>query len=320
MDTARPVSEQASGRYAYAAESATATVSPQGLVTGWSEGARRLLGYDAPEVVGRPAGELLDAYDVRDGRWERGGHATAVLRHREGHLVRLTLRWSPSLGAEGEVRAYVVTAAEAGAGRPMVEWSHRQSPLAMATFTRGPDGWRLDPALSGDPPGEAAEEGFLRLVQQVADEERPMRYERTTPGPFSSRQQAWITEMWPVREPATGEVCGVGTATFDSSEEHWARQRLALLNEAGSRIGSTLNVTRTAQELADLAVPRLADFVSVDLLDSVLRGQEPAPGPLPTTVALRRAAHQSTHEGVPEAAVPLGGLDSYPRTPRPRGR
>ncbi|UUU24042.1 ATP-binding SpoIIE family protein phosphatase [Streptomyces sp. DSM 40750] len=323
MDTARPVSEQASGHYAYAAETATATVSPQGLVTGWSEGARRLLGYGAAEVVGRAAGELLDAYDMRDGRWERGGSGTAVLRHRDGHLVHVSLHGSPSLGADGEVRAYVVTAtatadaatadaAGAGAGRPMVAWSHRQSPLAMATFTRAAEGWRLDAALSGDPPGEADEEGFLRLVQQVADEGRPMRYERTSPGPSSSRQQAWITEMWPVREPATGEVCAVGTATFDNSEEHWARQRLALLNEAGSRIGSTLNVTRTAQELADLAVPRLADFVSVDLLDSVLRGQEPTPGPLDTTVALRRAAHQSTYEGVPEAAVALGGLDSYP--------
>ncbi|WP_256965632.1 ATP-binding SpoIIE family protein phosphatase, partial [Streptomyces griseiscabiei] len=78
------------------------------------------------------------------------------------------------------------------------------------------------------------------------------------------------------------------------------------------RIGSTLDVMRTAQELADLAVPRLADFVSVDLLDSVLRGREPVPGPLDTAVALRRAAHQSTYEGVPEAAVPLGGIDSYP--------
>jgi len=121
-------------------------------------------------------------------------------------------------------------------------------------------------------------------------------------------------ELWPVRDPATGEVIGVGTAAFDSSGQHSARQRLALLQEAGTRIGTTLNVTRTAKELADLAVPRLADFVSVDLLDSVLRGEEPVPGPVDATVVLRRVAHQSSAEGegVPEAAIDLGGIDAYP--------
>ncbi|WP_200305204.1 ATP-binding SpoIIE family protein phosphatase [Streptomyces adelaidensis] len=344
MDNRKPVSQQAPSHYAYSSGAATATISPEGIVTGWSEGARRLLGYGAGDVLGRAAAELIDSYDAYDARGslsEWGGGGPVVLRHRDGHLVQVALRCSPSLGADGGTRAFVVTATAAGEdaaaadvaaavdatdvapaepGRPtpvpmstpMVEWSHAQSPLAMSMFTRGPQGWRPEPDLSGDLPGEAAEEGFLRLVERVADEGAPMRHERTAPGLFSSRQQAWITEMWPVRDPATGEVCAVGTATFDNSEEHWARQRLALLNEAGTRIGSTLNVTRTAQELADLAVPRLADFVSVDLLDSVLRGQEPAAGPLDTTVALRRAAHQSTHEGAPEAAVPLGGLDAYP--------
>jgi serine phosphatase RsbU (regulator of sigma subunit)/PAS domain-containing protein/anti-sigma regulatory factor (Ser/Thr protein kinase) len=54
-----------------------------------------------------------------------------------------------------------------------------------------------------------------------------------------------------------------------------ARGRLQLLYEAGVRIGTTLDVGRTAQELADVTVPRFADFVTVDLLDPVLRGWEP---------------------------------------------
>ncbi|WP_131747640.1 SpoIIE family protein phosphatase [Frankia sp. Cppng1_Ct_nod] len=54
-----------------------------------------------------------------------------------------------------------------------------------------------------------------------------------------------------------------------------ARQRLGLLYEASVRIGTTLDVTRTAEELAEVAVPRFADFVAVDLPDSVLRGDEP---------------------------------------------
>jgi serine phosphatase RsbU (regulator of sigma subunit) len=55
-----------------------------------------------------------------------------------------------------------------------------------------------------------------------------------------------------------------------------ARQRLELLSEASSRIGTTLDVPRTARELAEMAVPRLADFVTIDLSEAVLRGEESA--------------------------------------------
>ncbi|MFE7584642.1 SpoIIE family protein phosphatase [Streptomyces gardneri] len=54
------------------------------------------------------------------------------------------------------------------------------------------------------------------------------------------------------------------------------RGRLAWLNSAGSRIGTTLDLERTAQELAEFTVPRLADGAAVDILESVLRGDEGA--------------------------------------------
>ncbi|MGW1024920.1 SpoIIE family protein phosphatase [Streptomyces sp. NPDC002577] len=55
-----------------------------------------------------------------------------------------------------------------------------------------------------------------------------------------------------------------------------ARRRLELLSEASTRIGTTLDVRRTAQELAETAVPRLADFVTIDLPEAVLHGDEAA--------------------------------------------
>nr|WTB35103.1 SpoIIE family protein phosphatase [Streptomyces sp. NBC_00830] len=54
-----------------------------------------------------------------------------------------------------------------------------------------------------------------------------------------------------------------------------ARQRLKLVYDAGLGIGTTLDVRKTAEELAHVAVPQFADFVTVDLPDSVLRGDEP---------------------------------------------
>ncbi|MFE1443404.1 SpoIIE family protein phosphatase [Streptomyces sp. NPDC058739] len=53
-----------------------------------------------------------------------------------------------------------------------------------------------------------------------------------------------------------------------------ARRRLAWLNAAGLRIGTTLDLRHTAEELAGFAVPELADGCAVDLLESVLRFEE----------------------------------------------
>ncbi|WP_269856934.1 SpoIIE family protein phosphatase [Streptomyces sp. RPT161] len=58
-------------------------------------------------------------------------------------------------------------------------------------------------------------------------------------------------------------------------EANAARAQLALINEASSRIGTTLDLQRTAEELVEVVVPRFADFVTVDLLEPVLSGEEP---------------------------------------------
>ncbi|GHG01650.1 SpoIIE family protein phosphatase [Streptomyces zaomyceticus] len=68
-----------------------------------------------------------------------------------------------------------------------------------------------------------------------------------------------------------------------------ARGRLQLLYEAGVRIGTTLEVVRTAEELAEVAVPRFADFATVELLEPVLRGEEP-PDSAPASTEMRRTA------------------------------
>ncbi|MEU7164532.1 SpoIIE family protein phosphatase [Streptomyces morookaense] len=77
-----------------------------------------------------------------------------------------------------------------------------------------------------------------------------------------------------------------------------ARSRLRLLYDASVAIGTTLDVQRTAEELAEVAAPRLADYVSVDLAEAVLRGEEPrtTTGEAPE---LRRVALGGTPDGHP---------------------
>ncbi|WP_431964824.1 ATP-binding SpoIIE family protein phosphatase [Actinacidiphila sp. bgisy160] len=69
-----------------------------------------------------------------------------------------------------------------------------------------------------------------------------------------------------------------------------ARERLSLLSEASSRVGSTLDAARTAEELAEVAVHRFADHATVDLFESVLRGDEPSLRPGTGDLRLRRTA------------------------------
>jgi serine phosphatase RsbU (regulator of sigma subunit)/anti-sigma regulatory factor (Ser/Thr protein kinase) len=92
-----------------------------------------------------------------------------------------------------------------------------------------------------------------------------------------------------------------------------ARRRLELLSEASTRIGTTLDVRRTAEELAETAVPGLADFVTIDLPDAVLRGEESA-DPL---ADLRRTVVHGIHEGLP-FTPPGQRIDFGPTTPQLR--
>jgi PAS domain-containing protein len=87
-----------------------------------------------------------------------------------------------------------------------------------------------------------------------------------------------------------------------------ARERLNLLYDAGVRIGSTLDVTRTAEELAQVAVPRFADIVTVELMDPVLSGENP-PG---VSTDMRRIAVVGLEADHP--LYPLGELIQFAAT------
>lgn len=90
------------------------------------------------------------------------------------------------------------------------------------------------------------------------------------------------------------------------------RSRLAWLNDASTRIGTTLDLERTARELAEFAVPRLADGCAVDLLESVLRGEEGERSvgtDIPVTRAIAVASVDSLRDLEP---APIGEVSVRP--------
>ncbi|MCD9875761.1 ATP-binding SpoIIE family protein phosphatase [Streptomyces guryensis] len=111
-------------------------------------------------------------------------------------------------------------------------------------------------------------------------------------------------------------------AAYQQERDRWLQRRLSVINEANTRIGTTLDTACTAQELADVGTDRFADLVTVDLLDSALQEGDSAlqvGGVVPAHVAsaVRRVAQQSVLDGCPDSAVDTGERHTYPEGSEP---
>ncbi|MBV7696472.1 SpoIIE family protein phosphatase [Streptomyces sp. TRM70350] len=323
------------------ADAAPVLLDAQGVVTSWTRDAQRLLGYAPAEAVGRGVAELLMPEDAarvpelvercrRDGGW--AGLLTA--RREDGAPLRVMTRIASALETRGPSRWLVLLSELADApgwdmSRSLLEQLVARSPVgiaivdtnlryvwsnaALAQFGGGPPSHRLGLRLADIQPGLDSEAIEAQMLHVLATGESVVDFEHVghvRSAPF--RETAHMMTFTRL-DDGHGHPVGVYYTVVDISDRHRARQRLALLDRAGERIGRTLDITRTAQELADVAVPELADFVTVDLLESVLRGAEPEPGPPRDTdrVRLRRAGHRSLDRSIPEAVVEIGEVASY---------
>jgi serine phosphatase RsbU (regulator of sigma subunit) len=211
--------------------------------------------------------------------------------------------------------------------REMLDWAVTQSPVNVALLDLQMRQVRLNTAMCGvlgldneaaglglrltDLVSTPEAEAVVAAAREVARTGEPAVWTGFGQGPGEAQEQVWKATISPVKDPS-GQVHGVLVVTLDVSEQHWGQWRRALVNEASTRIGSTLDVTRTTEELIEVAVPALADFATVDLLDSVLRGDEPSSGPVAGTIPIRRMACGSVLDGIPEAVVQPGQVSSYP--------
>ncbi|MFR9675987.1 SpoIIE family protein phosphatase [Streptomyces sp. TR06-5] len=72
-----------------------------------------------------------------------------------------------------------------------------------------------------------------------------------------------------------GHGPGVMSMVLDVTDTFRDQRRLAMVNDAADRIGTSLDVGRCAEELSAFFVPDVADLVAVDLTEVVLVGEEP---------------------------------------------
>ncbi|MGW0613947.1 SpoIIE family protein phosphatase [Streptomyces sp. NPDC002788] len=325
------------------ADAAPLLLDAQGVVTGWTADAGRLLAYPASEAVGRKLADLLvteDAERVPDlverCRGDGGWTGLLTARRKDGQPVRVAVRIAPADEAHGGSRWLMLLSeladapgwdmsrtvlqqmvADAPVGIAIVDTDLRfvWSNAALEQFGGGPAARRLGLRFADVQPGLDAQAVEAQMRHVLETGEAVVGYEhvgRVRSAPL--RETAHMLSFTRL-EDDQGHPIGVYYTVVDMTERHRARQRLALLDRAGESIGRSLDLTRTAQELADVAVPGLADFVTVDLLETVLRGAEPAPGPLADAedpVPLRRAGYRSAAEDdLVEAVIAIGGMVEF---------
>jgi PAS domain S-box-containing protein len=321
---------------------ATALIRRDGRILFWSEDAAALLGYTAAEAVGQVAAELLASEEQRPELWAlfqqilAGDSWTGIrpLRHRSGHFVDLEFRTHPVLGPDGEplvlvVASEVTTLRRIQADLAVLDGYFSQAPVGMAVFDDELRFVRLNDALAranGAPPADHVGrrvtevlpginsveiEAVMRQVLDTGEAVLDLRSHGVTPGD-PGHEHAWSVSCFRLEDPP-GQVHGVATTVVDVTDRYQAesraaraQDRLALLMDATSSIGTTLDLHTTARELVDAMVPRVADISGVFVLDPLV-GAEPGPPrsePPDDRLRVRRLAVA--------ASDPLYPLDRFP--------
>nr|WP_228034189.1 SpoIIE family protein phosphatase [Streptomyces spongiae] len=160
----------------------------------------------------------------------------------------------------------------------------------------------------------------LRRVLETGESITDMSVTGFVPG-FDERRH-WSINLYRVHS-GSGRPIGVAWLSTDvtarraaARDAAAARRNLALLNEAGARIGNSLDLETTARELLDVVVPGFCDLATVDLYQGLLVGDETPPGLADGSAELRRVAFASAVSDTPNvggpAPVDVGAVHHYP--------
>ncbi|MFK4225866.1 SpoIIE family protein phosphatase [Streptomyces sp. NPDC019890] len=311
----------------------------EGRIAEWSLAAQDLLGYTPEQLLGRSGIPML----VPKPNWELAEQltrkvaageaivATLPVRHRDGHLVPMEMWICPAVDRQGGTGVLVI-AVETSAVLRMrdslaaLEGLFTQSPIGLAIL--GPDlrFLRVNNALArmngvsaaehlGKRPAEVAPDVNAAALETVMRQSLDLgeavvdvrRTGRTAADPDHDR--TWSCSYAPLLDNA-GHRLGLIASLIDitaSQQAHIdadrARHRFALLAEAGTRIGTTLDLRQTSEEVVQLLVPQLADSADVQLLAEVIDPDEAAAS---THGVVRRMAASFPDPAAPTEHLAVG--------------
>ncbi|MFJ8156234.1 SpoIIE family protein phosphatase [Streptomyces sp. NPDC094468] len=327
---------------------ASVVLDAKGRIVLWSPQAEELFGYSAREALGQYAARLmvderhielvgkLFADVMRTGRSWAGGFP---ILHKDGTTHVVEFRNMRLTDDNGDVFALGLAADQSTVRRleqdvALSERIVKQSPIGLAVLDTRLRFVSVNPALERLD-GVPAEEHLGRTLREVlphldadALESAYLRVLRTgepvidrsvvgrTPA-APDEEHIWSLSVYRL-EDALDNVLGVATSVVDITEPYRAgveaenaRRRLAVIADASARIGTTLDLERTAAELADVAVPELADVAAVDLLDRVVEGRRSTLGPAEPAVLRALAVRAEPEAYAVQAADTPGTVARY---------
>ncbi len=327
---------------------ASVVLDAEGRIVLWSPQAEELFGYEAREALGEYAARIMVHEQHVDlvvklfadvmGTGQSWAGAFPI-RRKDGSTLLVEFRNMRLLDDQGEVYALGLCADQSTVHRleREVALSTRmiaQSPIGLAVLDTELRYVSVNAALE-QINGVPAEEHLGRRVHEVVPRmdvealESAARRVLDTGGPVVDQStigrtpadphqdHAWSISLYRL-ENAFGTVLGVAVSIVDVTEQYRAgieaeaaRRRLALIADASGRIGTSLDLDRTARELADVAVPELADIAAVDLLDSVVQGRRTSLGPAESAVIRALAVQGYDSVEALEAADPPGQVARY---------
>ncbi|MFJ3306507.1 SpoIIE family protein phosphatase [Streptomyces sp. NPDC086549] len=298
---------------------AAVVLNADGRIVFWTPQAEELFGYTAEEALGKEAARLLIrpehlqsvaslfAEVLTTGRSWAG---TFPIRHKDGSTRLMEFRNMRLLDDLGEVYALGIAADHTLLQRvetdlALCERLINQSPIGLALMDPDLRYLLVNPALERID-GIPAEDHIGRHMREtlpfadVDTIESALRQVLTTGTPLLDQyhvgrppsdpdhDHAWSLSFYRLEDPG-GRILGAAASVVDVTERHRAaieadraRRRLALIADASTRVGTSLEVEQTAHELAEIAIPELADVVAVDILDSALAcrsSRKPDEGP-----------------------------------------
>ncbi|MET8124779.1 SpoIIE family protein phosphatase [Streptomyces sp. NPDC005065] len=297
-----------------------------GVITEWSHEAASLLGLPASEVLGLPATGLFTV-----GKGNHGGEELQLIS-REGRTATCEL-WVRPVLRDGAVAWEIGrqpteptggTHAD-GISESLIEALFTESPIGLHIVDRELRIVRVNTAtralhgvpsegLLGRPLMEvyplsdpAIEESVARRVLEqgvpVLDRLARVRFAADRGG-----ERVFSVSTYRLQD-TRGAVLGLAISTVEVTGRERAHAHTAVLARVRESIGRTLDVVTTCQEAADVLVPEYADILVVEVVDEVVRGEDPPIGPLSRDVPLRRAAFRSC---VAEPVHPVGDVRTAP--------
>jgi PAS domain S-box-containing protein len=305
---------------------ASFSIGGDGRIQQWSERAAEFFGLPAEKAIGN---DPITTFVPKE-LWEDGHARVAdILDGRE--WVGL-VPYRDATGDEGLAEVYVMPSEGADGGRGAlciaVDWRvlrrietdlaasqavFGQSPMGFCLFNTNLKLMQVNQQFAtvfGRPAAEYRGKDVYDFLSRVeADrlasalrqvlESGQSVIDMLIVGQVPSGRKRWSISLYRLHS-GDGLPIGVAIIAADVTSRQRAereaantRRNLQLLNEAGTRIGSSLDLETTARELLDVAVPHFCDLASVDLYQALLAGDEGPVGTADGSGEVRRVAFAS---------------------------